>query len=112
SIPVRFYFENNSSELISQDLEKKLEQVKIFLNQHPNHNLKLIGYSYSPNTNLSAKKLAVQRAKNVRGALIKQGISPSRLQATGKTSLPPGIDKNQPASLMRCVILEPVIINE
>lgn len=112
SIPVRFYFQNNSSEIISQDLDKKLEQVKIFLNQHPNHNLKLIGYSYSPNTSLSANKLAVQRAKNVREALIKQGISPSRLQIFGKTSLPPGLDKNQPASLMRCVVLEPVISNE
>ena len=109
SIPVRFYFQNNSSDLISKDLEKKLEQVEKFLNQHPKHNLKVIGYSYSPNKSLSASRLAIQRAENVREALIKQGISPSRLQAIGKTSLPPGVDKNQPAPLMRCAILEPMI---
>ncbi|MEL7243490.1 MAG: BON domain-containing protein [Cyanobacteria bacterium J06573_2] len=112
SIPVRFYFENKSSEIISKDLDKKLDQVKIFLNQHPSYNLKLIGYSYSPNKNLFVNKLAIQRAKNVREALINRGISPSRLQTIGKTSLPPGIDKNQPASLMRCVVLEPVLVNE
>ena len=111
SIPVRFYFQNNSSELISKDFDKKLEQVKIFLAQHPKHNLKVIGYSYSPNKSLSASKLALQRAENVREALIKQGISPSRLEVIGKTSLPPGVDKNQPASLMRCAILKAIITN-
>lgn len=97
---------------MSKDLDKKLGQVKKFITQHPNHNLKIIGYSYSPNQSLSAKKLATQRAKSVREALIRQGTSPSRLEVIGKTILPPGVDNNQPASLMRCVTFEPIIINE
>jgi len=111
SIPVRFYFQSDSSELISKDLENKFEQVKIFLKQYPMHNLKVIGYSYSPNTLSATNTLAIQRAKTIQEALIKRGISPSRLQVIGKTDLPPGINKNQPASLMRCVILEPISVN-
>lgn len=111
SIPVRFYFEPNSSVLISQNLENKLDEVKIFLNQYPTQDLKLIGYSYSPNVTSATKNLGIQRATSVRQKLIEQGISPSRLQVVGKTDLPPGIDQNQPTFLMPCVILEPINVN-
>lgn len=110
SIPIRFYFQPNSSVLISKDLESKLNKVKIFLNQYPGQGLKLIGYSYSPNAT-ATNKVAIQRAEAVRQKLIEQDISPSRLQVVGKTDLPPGIDKNQPTSLKRCVILEPINVN-
>ena len=111
SIPVRFYFEPNSSALITKDLENKLNEVKIFLNRYPTQDLKLIGYSYSPNVTSATKNLGIQRAKSVQQELIEQGISPSRLQVVGKTDLPPGIDENQPTFLMRCVILEPINVN-
>ncbi|MGD1875816.1 MAG: BON domain-containing protein [Mastigocoleus sp.] len=111
SIPVRFYFEPNSSVLISQDVENKLKQVKFFLNKYPMHNLKLIGYTYSPNNTSATNRLAIQRAKVVQKELIKLGISPSRLQVVDKTDLPPGIDRNQPSYLIRCVILEPISVN-
>ncbi|MGB6297446.1 MAG: BON domain-containing protein [Rivularia sp. (in: cyanobacteria)] len=111
AIPVRFYFQPNSSVLISKDLENKFNKVKIFLNQYPTQGLKLIGYSYSQNATSATNKLAIQRAEAVRQKLIEQGISPSRLQVDGKTDLPAGIDKNQPASLKRCVVLEPINVN-
>ncbi len=111
SIPVRFYFKSNSATLINIDLENKFNKVKRFLNEYPTQGLKLIGYSYSPNATSVTNRLAIQRAEAVRQKLIKQGISPSRLQVVGKTDLPPGIDKNQPVSLMRCVILEPINVN-
>ncbi len=109
SIDVRFYFQSNSSTLINKDLENKFNQVKIFLEQHPMYNLKLIGYSYSANSTSATNELAIQRAKTVQQELIKQGISPSRLQIVGKTDLPPGIDPTQPSSLRRCVILEAIL---
>lgn len=108
SIPVRFLFERQSSNLVPKDLENKVKQVKIFLNRYPMKNVKIIGYSYSENEAFATKDLALQRAKSVQQALIKQGISPSRLQVVGKTNLPPGIDVTQPSCLMRCVILEPI----
>ncbi|MGB3637221.1 MAG: BON domain-containing protein [Rivularia sp. (in: cyanobacteria)] len=111
SIPVRFYFERQSSDLVPKDLENKLIQVKRFLEQYPMKNIKIIGYSYSKNEAFATEKLAFQRAKSVQRALIKQGISPSRMQIIGKTNLPPGIDETQPSWLMRCVVLEPISVN-
>ncbi|MCJ8280124.1 MAG: OmpA family protein, partial [Rivularia sp. ALOHA_DT_140] len=108
SIPVRFYFEHQSSNLLSKDLESKVIQLRNFLNLHPTKNIKIIGYSYSENKALNTQYLAIERAKSVQQALIKQGISPSRLVVIGKTTLPPGIDKNQPSWLLRCVTLEPI----
>ena len=70
SIPVRFYFEPNSSVLISKDLENKLDDVKIFINQYLTQYLKLIGYSYSPNVTSATKNLGIQRATSVRQKLI------------------------------------------
>ncbi len=111
SIPVRFYFERQSSDLVPKDLENKLIQVKRFLNRYPTKNIKIIGYSYSKNEAFSTEKLAFKRAKSVQQALINQGISPSRMQIIGKTNLPPGIDETQPSWLMRCVVLEPILVN-
>jgi hypothetical protein len=34
------------------------------------------------------------------------------MQISGETKLPPGIDETQPAWLKRCVILEPINVNE
>ncbi|MEM7712918.1 MAG: BON domain-containing protein [Cyanobacteria bacterium P01_A01_bin.68] len=108
SIGVRFYFQRESANLVPLDLETKVKQVKRFVKRYPMKNVKIIGYSYSENGGLGAENLALQRAKSVQKALIKQGISPSRLQVFGKTNLPPGIDASQPSWLMRCVILEPI----
>ncbi|AFY53549.1 outer membrane protein/peptidoglycan-associated (lipo)protein [Rivularia sp. PCC 7116] len=111
SIPIRFYFKSQSANLVPKDLENKIMQVRKFLNQHPMKTIKIIGYSYSNNEAFATKELALQRAKSVQQALIQQGISPSRMQVIGKTSLPPGIDETQPSWLMRCVVLEPIIQN-
>jgi outer membrane protein OmpA-like peptidoglycan-associated protein len=108
SISIRFYFEEQSSNLVALDLESKVKLVKRFLDRYPMKNIKVIGYSYSKNEAFATEKLALQRAKSVQTALIKQGISPSRLQIVAKTNLPPGIDETQPSWLMRCVILEPI----
>ncbi|MDZ8263180.1 OmpA family protein [Nostoc sp. ChiQUE01b] len=106
-IEVRFYFQPNSASLMKADLVYKVQQVKFFLNQHPNKHLKIIGYSDLTGANKS-QKLALARAKTVQQALIKLGIESSRLQVIGKTNLPPGIDVTQPLWLSRCVALEAI----
>lgn len=109
-IEVRFYFQPDSASLMRADLRDKVQQVKFFLNQHPNKDLKIIGYTYDrTGTNaIASQKLALARAKAVQQALIKLGIEPSRLQVIARTNLPPGIDATQPLWLSRCVILEPL----
>ncbi|MEH2181729.1 OmpA family protein [Nostoc sp.] len=106
-IEVRFYFQNNSATLTKADLIYKIQQIKFFLNQHPNKHLKIIGYS-NRNSENKSQKLALARAKAVQQALIKLGIEPSRLQVIERTNLPPGIDQTQPLWLSRCVALEPI----
>ncbi|MEH2297379.1 OmpA family protein [Nostoc sp.] len=111
-IEVRFYFQPDSASLMRTDLGYKVQQVKFFLNQHPNQDLKIIGYSYDhTDTNaIASQKLALARAKAVQQALIKLGVEPSRLQVIGRTNLPPGIDTTHPFWLSRCVVLEPLKI--
>jgi outer membrane protein OmpA-like peptidoglycan-associated protein len=107
-IEVRFYFQPNSASLMKTDLKHKVQQVKFFLNHHPNKHLKIMGYSYDHTNANTSPKLALARAKAVQQALIKLGVEPSRLQVIGKTNLPPGIDATQPSWLSRCVALEPI----
>ncbi|MDZ7962561.1 MAG: OmpA family protein [Aulosira sp. DedQUE10] len=107
-IEVRFYFKPDSTDLRMTDLGYKVQQVKIFLNQHPNKHLKIVGYSYNYTDGNTNQQLALNRAKSVQQVLINQGVNPSRLQIMGKTNLPPGIDANQPSWLSRCVIIEAI----
>lgn len=107
-IEVRFYFQPDSANLIKANLGYKVQQVKFFLNQHPNQHLKIIGYSYNRTSTNTSQKLALTRAKAVQQALINLGIAPSRLQVIARTSLPPGIDATHPLWLSRCVVLEAI----
>ncbi|MDF5735916.1 MULTISPECIES: OmpA family protein [unclassified Nostoc] len=111
-IEVRFYFQPDSASLMKTDLMSKVQQVSFFLNQHPNKDLKIIGYTYDRTgaNAIASQKLALARAKAVQQALIKLGVEPSRLQVIARTNLPPGIDETQPLWLSRCVILEPLKI--
>ena len=45
SIGVRFYFQHESANLVSLDLDTKVKQVKRFIKQSTKHNIKIIGYS-------------------------------------------------------------------
>ncbi|MEA5601887.1 OmpA family protein [Nostoc sp. UHCC 0252] len=107
-IEIRFYFQPDSANLIKANLGYKVQQVKFFLNQHPNQHLKIIGYSYDRTGKNTSQKLALTRAKAVQQALVKLGIDPSRLQVIARTSLPPGIDATHPLWLSRCVVIEAI----
>jgi len=105
-IDVQFYFEPNSATLTSVDLDSKIQQVKVFLEQHPQKHLKIYGYSYDSNGSSAAEQIALERSQAVQKALIERGIESSRLQAMGTTGSPPGVNLTQEASLSRCVLLE------
>jgi outer membrane protein OmpA-like peptidoglycan-associated protein len=82
--------------------------VMTFLNQHPQHSLKITGYSYSESQEWVAQQVALDRANTLKQILLEQGIAPNRLQSAALTSLPPGVDLTQPPWLARCVTVEPI----
>ena len=51
--------------------------------------------------------MALKRARTVKQALVDKGVESARLEVAGKTSLPPGVDINQPEWQRRSVVLEP-----
>jgi outer membrane protein OmpA-like peptidoglycan-associated protein len=114
-IDTRLYFKEDSAELKSAELSKKIPQVREFLERYPKVHLKLKGYSDPSNLRpLDVdRSLAERRAKTVQDILIKQGIQPERLQeVSGTTEHPPGWDYSQSLELHRCVIFEPFLPTE
>ena len=104
-LETRFYFEPNSATLNSADWESKIRWVVAVLKQHPARHLTITGYSYSIE-GLTARSLALDRAKAVQTAVILQGIDPARLQIKAATLSPPDVDASQPEWLNRCAVLD------
>jgi outer membrane protein OmpA-like peptidoglycan-associated protein len=105
AIASRIYFERASSQLKPTELAKII-QLKEFFNQYPNKSIKIIGHSDKSGTNQENQRLALERAKVVRDMLVNQGIDTRKLQVAGNTSLPYGVDGDQPLWLSRCVQFE------
>jgi outer membrane protein OmpA-like peptidoglycan-associated protein len=104
-IASRVYFEQESSELSSNELSK-ISAIKGFLDQHPNKYLKLLGHTDPRGTDKENQQLALERATKVKNILIAQGVDPKRLQAEGTTRPPLGVKAEQLPLLSRCVQFE------
>lgn len=105
SIVSRIYFDLGSAKL-KPTARLKVIQLKTFLDQYPNKYLRLLGHSDRLGSAQENQQLALERAKTVRDALVNQGIEPKRLQVTGTTTSPAGIESTQPLWLSRCVEFE------
>ena len=93
------------------DLGYKLHQVVDVLARNPDQTVKLMGYSNPSDSPKETQQLALDRATAVRDLLMKQGINPDRLQISGTTEPPPGVEARQPAWLSRCVGFELALPN-
>ncbi|KST66320.1 OmpA family protein [Mastigocoleus testarum] len=108
-VGVRIYFSSDSATL-PRNIDDILKEVQSFLNKYPTTKLKIIGYSNSL-ANQNSQTIALKRALNVKKMLLQRGIDPSRLQEKIRIDLPPGVTKEQPSWMRRCVIFEPVTEN-
>jgi outer membrane protein OmpA-like peptidoglycan-associated protein len=105
AIASRVYFDPDSSEIKSEE-RSKISQIRTFLEQYPNKNLKLLGHTDPKGATSENQQLALERATKVRDTLVEQGIDPKRLQIAGTTNPPLGVNAEQLPLLGRCVEFE------
>jgi len=103
---VRVYFDAGSASLQAKDVAQKLSKVKEYMEVNSTKNLRIIGYSDFKSTPAENQKLALERATNVKGILVKQGINGNRMQVASTKGRPGGVEPNQPLWLSRLVIFE------
>src|SRR6476661_6599428 len=103
---VRVYFDAGSASLQTKDVAQKLSKVKEYMEGNSTKNLRIIGYSDFKSTPTENQKLALERATNVKGILVKQGINGNRIQVASTKGRPEGVEPNQPLWLSRLVVFE------
>lgn len=108
AIEVRLYFGAGSAILSPKDVAQKLIKVKEYMEGNSTKNLRIIGYSDFNSSPAENQKLALERATNVKAALVKQGINGNRIQVASTKGSPEGVEANQPLGLRRLVIFEVV----
>jgi len=81
-LEIKFYFDTGSTKLKDSD-RPKLLQVNTFLRKYPSYTLKIIGRSDHTGSIDKNRQLALERAKTVRDALVRQGVDRKRLQIIG-----------------------------
>ncbi|BAU66879.1 hypothetical protein STA3757_42850 [Stanieria sp. NIES-3757] len=109
TIDTQVYFELGVSQLKSDETYSKIKNVKNFLKQYPQLNLRLTGYSDRLGSRSKNQQLSEERASNVKAALVAQGVDPKRLEVTFSLDYPPNITKDDPIWLSRCVQFEPLM---
>lgn len=102
-ITARLYFDQNSAAIKPDDVNQKLNRVKEFLQQHPNLNLRIIGYQHPSE---SANDVALKRAQSAQILLEDQGIDRRRIIALGLNQSPPDTTADDPIWLSRTIIFE------
>ncbi|MCC3404424.1 MAG: BON domain-containing protein [Microcoleus sp. PH2017_10_PVI_O_A] len=107
-IEVRFYFGAGSAILSPKDIAQKLSKVKEYMEENSTTNLRVIGYSDFKSSPAENQKLALERATNVKAALVKEGINGNRIQVASTKGRPEGVEVNQPLWMSRLVVFEVV----
>jgi outer membrane protein OmpA-like peptidoglycan-associated protein len=103
AMAIRLYFSSGSPSLNPKDITEKLSKVKEFMEENPGKNFRIIGYSDFKSDPGENQKLALERARNVKAALVRLGIDGDRMQIASTKNRPEGVESNQPLWLSRAV---------
>ena len=79
----RIHFDFNKA-TIKREYMPYLNVIAKYLKAHPKLKVKIVGYTDNIGSEKYNQKLALKRAKAVKNALVKFGISPSRIEIIGK----------------------------
>ncbi|MGB8687358.1 MAG: BON domain-containing protein [Microcoleus sp.] len=105
---ISIYFDAGAANLNPKEVTQKLNKVKELMQENSANNFRVIGYSDFKSNPGENQKLALSRARNVKAALVKQGIDGNRIQIAATKGRPKGVEENQPLSLSRVVRFEVV----
>ncbi|NJK66443.1 MAG: OmpA family protein [Microcoleus sp. SU_5_3] len=108
AMTIRIYFNIGAANLQPKDIAQKLSKIKEFMEENSAKNLKIIGYSDFKSSPAENQKLALERARNVKAVLVKQGIDGNRIQIAATKNPPEGVEANPPLWLSRAVTFEVV----
>ncbi len=108
-IATRIYFNLNSYEFNSEDMIIKIYPISQYLKQHPNLDVKIVGYTHQSENLKRNPQLALKRSQTVQTALESYGIDRRRMTAVGKNEPPPGVEENHPEWLNRAVTFEIIL---
>ena len=76
-------FDVNSATLKAESASK-LDKLVAFLNEYPQANVEVVGYTDTSGAASYNQKISEQRAESVANALVERGIDSSRIQARGE----------------------------
>ena len=76
-------FDFNSA-TFREDAKPKLDRLAGLLAEHPDVNVRIVGYTDSLGTDEYNAELSLMRAESVRDYLVSRGIAPGRLHAVGR----------------------------
>lgn len=105
---ISIYFDVGSAVLRPKEVTQKLEKVKEIIEANSGKNFRVIGYSDFKSSPAENQNLALERARNVKAALVKQGIDGNRIQIAATKGRPKNVEANQSLSLSRVVTFEVV----
>jgi outer membrane protein OmpA-like peptidoglycan-associated protein len=108
AMEIRIYFGVGGAILQPKDVTEKISKVKDFMAANKGKNLRIVGYSDLKSSPGENQRLALERARNVKVALVNMSIDADRIQVASSKSRPEGVDENQPLWLRRTVIFEVV----
>ncbi|MGL5065594.1 MAG: OmpA family protein [Microcoleus sp.] len=103
---IRLYFSSASPSLSPKDISEKLRKIKDLMSENREIKLRIIGYSDFKSSPDENQKLALERARNVKAALVRLGIKGDRMQIAATNKFPEGVEANQPLWLRRAVTFE------
>lgn len=105
---ISIYFDVGSAVLRPKEVTQKLEKVKQIIEANSGKNFRVIGYSDFKSNPAENQNLALERARNVKAALVKQGIDGNRIQIAATKGRPKNVEANQSLSLSRVVTFDVV----
>lgn len=80
----RFFYPTSLATALTPELQQWLNELAEYLRTHPNAQVRIVGHTDNFGTAPETQRVSEQRANEIRQYLIRRGIDPSRIFASGQ----------------------------